>query len=209
MTTQQTKQAGIIDSIKAAPGAVWDGIAATPGAIGDGIAATPELLAKGLMAGPRFLSGGVLSGVASAVEDIDDGEAASRLRANELMKNMLWGSAKVGGGVATLAAMAHYMRSLGKEEDTEDRERTDDDTIYIPIEKKAEEEGVHPLLAPGLTVAGGVVASAGTYALVRNIYQKWRKRDLLRKLDSAQRSVLVAGDEEAELAQWPAKDEEK
>lgn len=127
--------------------------------------------------------------------------AAQSARGNELIKNLAVGGLALGGGAGVAVALVNYLRSLSQENELNDEDRLDDDTLYIPAQKKsASEPGVNRWLAPGLALTGSVLTAGASYAATQAIYNYLQKKHRQRLLDEAQLETLEAAGIETEKA---------
>lgn len=136
-------------------------------------------------------------GVVNAIPGVGEVGAAQKaqdVRGKELIKNLALGGLALGGGTGAAVALLNYLRSLSQESDLNDESRLDDDTLYIPLKKKAsaEEAGVNRWVAPGLALTGGVLTAGGAYALTQAVYNYLQKKHRQKLLDEAQRETLEA-----------------
>jgi len=119
-------------------------------------------------------------------------------RSKELIKNYLIGGAALGGSGALLTSLVNYINTL-KQQVPSDKEREDDDTLYLNVNKSANDSsGAMDLAAGGLAMTGGVLSTLGTYALVRKLYQNIKKKQLQEQLDMAQQAFLENAQQEAQ-----------
>jgi hypothetical protein len=119
-------------------------------------------------------------------------------RSKELIKNYLIGGAALGGSGALLTSLINYINTL-KQQAPVDPEKEDDDTLYLNVNKSANEgAGAIDLTAGGLALTGGLLSTLGTYALVRKLYQNIKRQQLQEQLDQAQQSFLSSAEQEAQ-----------
>lgn len=121
-------------------------------------------------------------------------------RSKELIKNYLVGGAAMGGSAALLTSLINYINTL-KQQAPADKEREDDETLYLNLDKQANAESSGPmdLAAGGLALSGGLLSTLGTYALVRKLYQNIKRKQLQEELDRAQQTFLESAKEESQL----------
>lgn len=108
----------------------------------------------------------------------------------ELIRNFLVGGAALGGGIGLSTSLANHLKTLNSE--AEDSSK-DDDTIYINLPGKQPVPGQntkYAVLGGGLALTGGVLATLGSYALVRKAYQAMKRKRMQEELDEAQNSYL-------------------
>lgn len=119
-------------------------------------------------------------------------------RSKELIKNYLIGGAALGGSGALLTSLVNYINTL-KQQVPADKDKEDDDTLYLNVDKSANESaGATDLAAGGLALTGGLLSTLGTYALVRKMYQNIKRKQLQEELDQAQQSFLTDAQQEAD-----------
>lgn len=119
-------------------------------------------------------------------------------RSKELIKNYLIGGAALGGSGALLTSLINYINTL-KQQVPSDAEKEDDDTLYLNVDKAANESsGATDLAAGGLALTGGLLSTLGTYALVRKLYQNIKRKQLQEQLDQAQQSFIQNAQDEAQ-----------
>ncbi len=127
--------------------------------------------------------------------------AAQSERGKELIKNLAVGGLALGSGAGVAVALVNYLRSLSQENELNDEDRLDDDTLYIPAQKKsASSPDVNRWLAPGLALTGSVLTAGASYAATQAIYNYLQKKHRQRLLDEAQRETLDAAGIETEKA---------
>lgn len=104
------------------------------------------------------------------------------------IRKWLLGGASLGTGAALLTSYANYVNSL-KKKNTED----DDDTLYVYKKASAASaDDDDSYLATPLAISGGVLATLGSYALVKKLYTKFKLREAQRELDEAQHAFINA-----------------
>lgn len=103
------------------------------------------------------------------------------------IRKWLLGGASLGTGAALLTSYANYVNSL-KKKNTED----DDDTLYVYKKAAAGETDDDSYLATPVAISGGVLATLGSYALVKKLYTKFKLREAQRELDKAQHAFIDA-----------------
>lgn len=116
-----------------------------------------------------------------------------------LIKKWLIGGATIGGGTALATSLLNYLHHIN-----DLQKENDDDTLYIVRKKNPEENGTGDLaknasLSGGIAISGGLLATLGTYALVRKLYENMRKSEAQAELDKYQKAFLdVQGYEKAD-----------
>lgn len=120
-------------------------------------------------------------------------------RSKELIKNYLIGGAAMGGSAALLTSLINYINTL-KQQVPADEERENDETLYLNLDKQANESssGAMDLTAGGLALGGGALSALGAYALVRKLYQNIKRKQLQEELDRAQQTFLESAKDEAQ-----------
>ena len=117
-------------------------------------------------------------------------------RSKELIKNYLIGGAAIGGSGALLTSLVNYINTL-KQQVPAGEEREDDDTLYLNVDKEANESsGATDLASGGLAITGGLLSTLGTYALVRKMYQNIKRKQLQEELDQAQQAFIQNAQQE-------------
>lgn len=100
----------------------------------------------------------------------------------DIIKRVMLGGAALGGGTALVTSLMNYLQKLN-----ESKTDSDDDTLYVrqvnPTVKSAS-------LGGGLALAGGALTTAGTYALIKKIYNSIMKAEAQKELDEAQQVYL-------------------
>lgn len=125
-------------------------------------------------------------------------------RSQQLIQNYLTGGAALGGSAALLTSLLNYMKML--KQDGDPQTSGDDDTLYVnvdPAKKVAaqalpESSGRMDMAAGGLAIGGGMLATVGSYALVRKLYQQMKLKQLQAELDNAQQTFLTQSEAEAQ-----------
>lgn len=123
-------------------------------------------------------------------------------RSQELIKNYLLGGAAAGGSAALLTSLANYLNML-KTDASKDPTAEDDDTLYVNLPSKTDKvasqsPGKLDMVAGGLALTGGLLASVGSYALIRKAYQSLKRKQLQSQLDSAQQTYIDGVEQEAD-----------
>lgn len=118
-------------------------------------------------------------------------------RSKKLISNFLVGGAAAGGSAALASSLLNYIKMLKEEAAQKDENRIDDDTLYLTLgntPKAANEDGVlggvPNILGGGIAMTAGTLGALGSYALVRKMYQKLKKKRLQKQLDDAQTSFV-------------------
>lgn len=117
-------------------------------------------------------------------------------RGKELVKQLAAGGAMLGGGAGLAVALVNYVKGLRAEQDAYDPEKLNDDTLYVGVNKSAN-DGINKWLLPGAAVAGGVLTAGGAYALTQALHGIIQRRRRQALLDEAQGEALTAADAEA------------
>lgn len=122
----------------------------------------------------------------------------------ELIRNFLVGGAALGGGVGLTTSLANHLKTLKSEQDDSSK---DDDTIYINLpgrQPAAAPNTKYAVLGGGLALTGGVLATLGSYALVRKAYQAMKRKRMQDELDAAQNGYLGTVATEGETSKLAA-----
>lgn len=125
-----------------------------------------------------------------------------------LIKNYTAGGAALGGSAALLTSLVNYLKMLKSDADEPTDTSNDDDTLYLNMPAatptppqsfggRRKMAGADDLLSGGLAMTGGTLATIGSYALIKKIYQNIKRKELQAQLDSAQQSFVGAADQEA------------
>lgn len=126
-----------------------------------------------------------------------------------LIRSGLLSGAGIGTGVGLATVLANYLRSLKKDQELEDEGLMDNNTLYIQTPRSGmKKAGADSMLAPGLALSGGVLSGIGAHLLVRKVYEKIRREQLLKSLDEAQRETVDLVGLEGDLSKQ-AKDERR
>lgn len=107
---------------------------------------------------------------------------------------LLTGGAAAGTSVGLSIALANFLNSLSKE--TKPQTSKDDDVLYVDLPSREAEKKATLSTAVGLT--GAVLTGLGSLALVREIQQRIKERELQKRLDKAQVAYTQRVLEEAE-----------
>lgn len=110
-----------------------------------------------------------------------------------LIRNYLLGGAALGGAAGVGTSLMNYINTLKKEQPSN---ADDDDVLYLhlPAGQKS------AVLGGGLALAGGTLATVGSYALARKIYQSIKRKRIQEELDKAQEGYTDAITTEAKAA---------
>lgn len=125
-----------------------------------------------------------------------------------LIKNYTAGGAALGGSAALLTSLVNYLKMLKSDADEPTDTSNDDDTLYLNMPAttptppqsfggRRKMAGADDLLSGGLAMTGGTLATIGSYALIKKVYQNIKRKELQAQLDSAQQSFVGAADQEA------------
>jgi hypothetical protein len=107
---------------------------------------------------------------------------------------LLTGGAAAGTSVGLSIALANFLNSLSKE--TKTQTGADDDVLYIDLPADGTAKKATASTVVGLT--GAVLTGLGSLALVREIQQRIKQRELQQRLDNAQVAYTQRILEEAE-----------
>ena len=107
-----------------------------------------------------------------------------------LQKWLLSGLA-TGVGVGSGVSMVNWLKSV--QQDASEARKEEDDTIYVNVNRPTKAANfLEGAWAPGLIATGGLTAAAGGYALVRNLAQALKRKQLQERIDKAQQ-IYVDG----------------
>lgn len=102
------------------------------------------------------------------------------------MGKYLMGGAAAGGSLALVTSLLNYLSSIKNEASQNDSSR-DDDTLYLNVRKKTDKRAS---IAGSTAIAGGAMTALGSYALIRHLYQKMKKKEVQAQLDQAQQGYV-------------------
>lgn len=136
-------------------------------------------------------------------------------RGKHLIGKYMMGGAAVGGSAALATSLMNYLSMLKDQGDAARDTSADDDVLYLTLNKKQQlpakpnsrirQPGKRASIGGGVALTGGALATLGSYALVRNLYQKYKKKQLQGELDSVQNQFLdVVSNEGKSAAMQPA-----
>lgn len=116
-------------------------------------------------------------------------------RNSGLIRHWALGGAALGGGTALVTSLLNYLGTLRDEKEEAEGSNDDEDTLYLNLHKKKPTTKMASI-AGSVAMAGGVMAALGSYAVVRQAFQKMKKDEMKRRLAAAQQGFVdVAGDE--------------
>lgn len=115
------------------------------------------------------------------------------------MQKWIVGGAAAGGSVGLITSLINYLGSL-KDDQEDAPNRLDDDTLYLNLRKKRNKMAS---IAGSGAIAGGAIAAMGSYALVRYLYQKMKKKELQEQLDNEQQGYLDLMDQPKAASENP------
>jgi hypothetical protein len=130
-------------------------------------------------------------------------------RDKRLMGKYLVGGAAAGGSLALATSLMNYYRMLKEEADAASNTSDDDNVLYLTMgnananaPKKvkgtaAAQKEKMASLSGGVAITGGALGAMGSYALVRHMYQKYKKKRLQQQLDEAQQAFFDTASQEA------------
>lgn len=122
-------------------------------------------------------------------------------RSSRLLKKYLTGGAALGVGAGLGTSLINYLKTLKEENDAAADTSHDDDTLYLTLanpKPQMAQPGKSASIGGGLALAGGAAAGIGSYALVRKLYQNFKKKRLQQQLDDAQSAFIDIANEEAD-----------
>lgn len=111
----------------------------------------------------------------------------------DLIKKYLVAGASVGGGAALFTSLLNQLNDIKEQ----DKNPLDSNTLKLVVKnpKASKKEDAYKMAAADesssffrgpLAMAGGVLSTIGSYALVRHLYQKLKEKQLERELEQAQ-----------------------
>lgn len=125
-------------------------------------------------------------------------------RGKRLIGKYLLGGVAAGGSAALATSLINYYNMLREEAARKTDTSQDDDILYLTMRnsnapKKVDgtQQPKTASIAGGLAITGGALAGMGTYALVRKLYQKYKKQRLQQQLDQAQQGFFDVVSQEA------------
>ena len=111
----------------------------------------------------------------------------------------------LGGGASGLAlaggvSLANYLKTLRDEAKADTSADDDTLTINVPRAKQASDDGMdkEAMVTSGLGITGATLTALGSYALIRNAYQKLKKKRTQEMLDEAQKRFITTSLEAGE-----------
>ena len=111
-------------------------------------------------------------------------------RDQQLMRKWVLGGAAAGGSVGLITSLINYLGAIKEEQ--EPPNKLTDDTLYLNLRKKKDKQAS---LAGAGALAGGTISALGSYALVRYLYQKMKKKELESQLAAEQQGYLDLNDQ--------------
>lgn len=109
----------------------------------------------------------------------------------KMILNFILGGGAIGAAAGAGSSLLNYLQALKEKANKSDLgEAGDDDTLYVDLPTKQ-------AFASGVSVAGGVLSSAGAYLLMRKLYQNIKRKQLMEDLDRAQHAFVGSAQEEA------------
>lgn len=130
-------------------------------------------------------------------------------RGRGLVGKYLVGGAAGGATAALATSLINYYKTLKSEAAEEEDSSNDDDILYLNLRKnptnapkkvkgtQAAQRTKSSSVSGGLAITGGALAGMGSYAVVRKLYQKYKKKRLQDQLDSAQQGFFDIVSQEA------------
>lgn len=110
-------------------------------------------------------------------------------RTAELLKRYVLAGGAVGAGVGVGTSVANYLSYLKNKSDAQKADNTsgDDDILYVdvPTTKRAN-VSAWPGVGGGLALAAGTLSMVAANALVKQLYNKVKKKNLQKDLDESQ-----------------------
>ena len=112
-------------------------------------------------------------------------------RDQQLISKFVLGGGALGGGSAALVSLLNHLKMLKQQADSQNDTSADDDTLYVNVPQQVPKAAsAIPGVTGGLAITGGILSLLGSYAAVRSIYQKMKKKDLQSQLDESQVAYL-------------------
>lgn len=130
-------------------------------------------------------------------------------RGQRLIGKYLLGGAAAGTSAALATSLVNYYRTLQQEAAAEGDTSKDDDILYLNLRKnptnapkkvrgtQASQQAKVASISGGLAITGGALAGLGSYAAVRKLYQKYKKKRMQEQLDAAQQGFFDVVSQEA------------
>lgn len=130
-------------------------------------------------------------------------------RGRRLVGKYLLGGAAAGTSAALATSLVNYYRELQREAALANDTSKDDDILYInlrnnPTNAPKKVKGTSQAqqekpasISGGLAITGGALAGLGSYAVVRKLYQNYKKKKLQEQLDAAQQGFFDVVSQEA------------
>ena len=123
-------------------------------------------------------------------------------RDTQMMKKFVLGGAGIGAGTGLVTSLLNYLGSLKEEKDTAERP-DDEDTLYLNLRPRHQRKMAS--VAGSLAISGAALAGLGSYALVKRLYQKFKKKEIQSQLDGAQQGYVdLLGQDKNAAVQPPA-----
>jgi len=120
-------------------------------------------------------------------------------RGKRLIGKYMLGGAAIGGSAALATSLMNYLNTLKQQGDAANDTSEDDDTLFLTLRNKNQNApnvikgtGTRKMasIGGGLALTGGALATLGTYSLVRQLYQKYKKKQLQSELDDSQQQFF-------------------
>lgn len=112
-------------------------------------------------------------------------------RDKQLITKFVLGGGALGGGSAALVSLMNHLKMLKQNADAKNDTSADDDTLYVNVPSNMPKmASAIPGVAGGAAITGGILSLLGSYAAVRSIYQKMKKKEMQGQLDESQVAYL-------------------
>jgi hypothetical protein len=120
---------------------------------------------------------------------MSDPQPAIDPRTAHLLKKFVLGGAALGGGIGLTTSLANYLKYMSDKANVNDSSQ-DDDILYVDVPEEQINKGANvsgwPGVGSGVAMAGGAVSLLVANALVKKLYNKFKKKQLQQDLDQAQ-----------------------
>ena len=136
-------------------------------------------------------------------------------RGKRLIGKYMMGGAAIGGSAALATSLMNYLNTLKQQGDAANDTSEDDDTLFLTMRNKNQNApnvikgtGARKMasIGGGLALTGGALATLGSYSLIRQLYQKYKKKQLQSELDDSQQQFFdVVSQEGAAMKRSSAK----
>lgn len=104
-----------------------------------------------------------------------------------MIQHYLMGGAALGGGAALVTSLLNHLKDSQRASDFDKDE--DNNALHLTLRQRKPVQKIASLRS-GLAMAGGGLAAAGAYALVRSLYQKYKEREAQKELEQAEHGYI-------------------